>query len=286
MSTPARQPSYCKVPLCEQHQPGTMQPTPSEVPDWLEKKVQLMIAENERLLDFHAHHSSENITDLSELGDKALLKGYGARECAQHGVIHVYRLEHARASFSVPKKILQDVGYTDRKLKRALRAWIAAQDCLFNHGQYTEDKAFMRSLQEEYRERISDPVEFVPKVKKKKVRNTASKLKHKPVIQKQRADPKIDPNDVPDELILEFGKCGRKIAYETEEQGLVAVKNLNRNQKELLVLYPCEYCKKYHAGHGDGNSPIQDRLQLARKWWRVRPHKANAFAARKGLLVE
>lgn len=134
-----------------------------------------------------------------------------------------------------------------------------------------ELKRFANKLTEELREQstvwVEPTVEEVPQRKKSK--EAFYYLKY------------IIPVDhVPEDLLVEYNKCGRKTRYESVSEAHKVMEK--QGVQDSKVCYKCRYCDGYHFGSQGSSSSIRRKKQVRNGayWYRLNPNKANQFIMR------
>jgi hypothetical protein len=225
---------------------------------------------------------------LSELGKKALYPGQSARYCEEHEAYHAYANQNSPHKVAVNK--LQDSitravkdGVISQEESSELRSRIGKFIGTTIRPKFNDDKEHMQTLQRQYQR---DPNSGSAKDARDERRNQKAKAQgHTPYLLKPRDIPelRVPVEKVPDSLMLEFWKCGRKKRYDSVDIAKAKAQEVVSDEEEMTP-YSCSYCDKHHIGHGDGSDPDEVQLERARSLWVKVPSKSNMFAFAKGLI--
>jgi len=234
------------------------------------------------------NHSSSSFKHISELGKKALIPGQSARYCEEHEAYHAYANQNSPHKVAVNKlqnsvsRAVED-GTISQEESSELRSRIGKFIGTTLRPKFNADKEHMQALQRQYQR---DPQSRDAKDARDERRiKKAKEQGHVPYLLKPREIPelRVPVGDVPDSLMLEFWKCGRKKRYDSVDIAQSKAKETVSGEEEMTP-YSCSYCDKHHIGHGDGSDPDSVQLERARALWVKVPSKSNMFAFAKGLI--
>jgi hypothetical protein len=230
----------------------------------------------------------KSFKNLSELGKKALYPGQSARYCEEHEAYHAYANQNSPHKVAVNK--LQDSitravkdGVISQEESSELRSRIGKFIGTTIRPKFNDDKERMQALQRRYQR---DPNSGSAKDARDERRIQKAKDQgHTPYLLKPREIPElhVPVGSVPDSLMLEFWKCGRKKRYDSVDIAKAKAQEVVSDEEEMTP-YSCSYCDKHHIGHGDGSDPDEVQLERARSLWVKVPSKSNMFAFSKGLI--
>lgn len=225
---------------------------------------------------------------ISELGKKALYPGQSARYCDEHEAYHAYVNKNSPHKVAVNK--LQDSitravkdGSISQEESSELRGRIGKFIGSTIRPEVEADKEHMQKLQRQYQR---DPRSGAAKDARDERRiKKAKEQGHVPRLLKPREIPelRVPVATVPDALMLEFWKCGRKKRYDSVNIAQAKAQEVVSGEEDMTP-YSCSYCNKHHIGHGDGSDPDDVQLERARALWVKVPEKSNMFAFAKGLI--
>lgn len=149
--------------------------------------------------------------------------------------------------------------------------------------------AFLNTLEKKKKNREK---EAIARAHNRKMNPSAKKKAKSPVIESAPAKPAVDstiqnpirlyilpPHLMTQELLIEYQKCGRKIAHNTLEEAKLAYVG---HSLEGHSFYKCLYEDHYHYGRGDGKvtgSPAS-QAKSGLTWYKNNYKKANRFIHR------
>lgn len=231
--------------------------------------------------------SSFDLKDISELQENSLMLHVAVNKCEIHNVCHVYKVKTAEATIKTLHKpvyklisLLQKDNLLSTEDAALLRSSILVNMENLKLKIVDADTYFLTEYQKSI---VGSPLhDLAIKELASGTNNAIAKSIYNPDLRNHYLVVQIPAEQVSEELLLEYWKCGRKKRHNSVENARKSMPSQFASGE--VQAYECPYCEKFHVGHGGGDFSLKAQLSKSREHWSANPEKANLFSSWKHLM--